>query len=67
MIIVEKGADFEFYSSTSKGAVQGNGYTFHARNVPHSTSFCFVKLIFFRGYIRTSYSQTCWNKRLLSP
>ncbi|PMD27831.1 glycoside hydrolase family 28 protein [Hyaloscypha hepaticicola] len=30
MIIVEHTTDFEFYSSTSNGAVQGYGYVFHA-------------------------------------
>ncbi|RDL37055.1 Glycoside hydrolase family 28 protein [Venustampulla echinocandica] len=32
MIVVDKATDFEFYSSTSKGAIQGNGYIFHADN-----------------------------------
>jgi rhamnogalacturonan hydrolase len=30
MILVESTTDFELYSSTSKGAMQGYGYTFHA-------------------------------------
>jgi hypothetical protein len=30
MFIVEHTTDFEFYSSTSNGAVQGYGYVFHA-------------------------------------
>ena len=30
MILVEDSTDFEFYSSTSKGAIQGYGYIFHA-------------------------------------
>ncbi|KAH8800026.1 pectin lyase fold/virulence factor [Hyaloscypha sp. PMI_1271] len=30
MIFIEHTTDFEFYSSTSKGAVQGYGYVFHA-------------------------------------
>ncbi|KAL1878126.1 hypothetical protein VTK73DRAFT_8006 [Phialemonium thermophilum] len=29
MIFIEKAKDFEFYSSTSKGAIQGYGYEFH--------------------------------------
>jgi rhamnogalacturonan hydrolase len=29
MIIVTGATDFEFYSSNSKGAMQGYGYTFH--------------------------------------
>jgi rhamnogalacturonan hydrolase len=29
MIVVENTDDFEFYSSNSKGAIQGYGYTFH--------------------------------------
>lgn len=34
MIYVGNTNDFEMYSSTSKGAMQGYGYTFHARMVP---------------------------------
>lgn len=30
MIFVEHTTDFEFYSSTSAGAIQGDGYIFHA-------------------------------------
>jgi rhamnogalacturonan hydrolase len=30
MIFIEHTTDFEFYSSTSGGAIQGNGYVFHA-------------------------------------
>lgn len=30
MILVEHATDFELYSSTSKGAMQGYGYIFHA-------------------------------------
>lgn len=30
MIFIEHSTDFELFSSTSKGAVQGNGYVFHA-------------------------------------
>lgn len=30
MIFVEHTTDFEFFSSTSAGAIQGYGYTFHA-------------------------------------
>ncbi|TVY84860.1 Rhamnogalacturonase A [Lachnellula suecica] len=30
MIFIEHTTDFEFYSSTSAGAIQGYGYTFHA-------------------------------------
>lgn len=29
MIYIEKTKNFEFYSSTSKGAIQGNGYELH--------------------------------------
>jgi len=29
MIYIEKAKDFEFYSNTSKGAMQGYGYEFH--------------------------------------
>jgi rhamnogalacturonan hydrolase len=29
MIYIEKAKNFEFYSSTSKGAVQGYGYEMH--------------------------------------
>ncbi|KAF4555207.1 Rhamnogalacturonase B-like protein [Elsinoe fawcettii] len=29
MIFVQRTSDFEFFSSTGKGAVQGNGYVFH--------------------------------------
>lgn len=29
MIYIEKSKNFEFYSSTSEGAVQGNGYELH--------------------------------------
>lgn len=29
MIMIEHGSDFELFSSTSKGAIQGNGYVFH--------------------------------------
>ncbi|OBT49765.1 hypothetical protein VE04_10014, partial [Pseudogymnoascus sp. 24MN13] len=32
MIIVENTSDFEFFSRTSKGAMQGYGYVFHAQN-----------------------------------
>ena len=32
MIVIEKGSDFEMYSSTSQGAIQGYGYTYHASN-----------------------------------
>ena len=31
MIMIEHATDFEMFSSTSKGAVQGNGYVFHAQ------------------------------------
>ncbi len=31
MIFIEHSTDFEFYSANSKGAVQGYGYVFHAR------------------------------------
>jgi rhamnogalacturonan hydrolase len=30
MIVIDKGSDFEFYSNTSKGAIQAYGYIFHA-------------------------------------
>jgi rhamnogalacturonan hydrolase len=30
MIFIEHTTDFEFYSSTSAGAIQGYGYVFHA-------------------------------------
>ncbi|OJJ08632.1 hypothetical protein ASPVEDRAFT_57663 [Aspergillus versicolor CBS 583.65] len=30
MIMIEHSSDFEFFSSTSKGAIQGYGYEFHA-------------------------------------
>lgn len=29
MIMIEHGTDFEMFSSTSEGAIQGNGYVFH--------------------------------------
>jgi len=29
MIAINGGSDFEMYSSTSAGAIQGYGYTFH--------------------------------------
>jgi rhamnogalacturonan hydrolase len=29
MIAINGGSDFELYSSTSKGAIQGYGYVFH--------------------------------------
>lgn len=29
MLFIEHGTDFEMFSSTSKGAIQGNGYEFH--------------------------------------
>ena len=29
MIFIEHGSDFEMFSSTGKGAIQGNGYVFH--------------------------------------
>lgn len=29
MIYIKKASNFEFYSSTSRGAVQGYGYEFH--------------------------------------
>ena len=32
MIAIESGSDFEFFSSTSKGAMQGYGYVFHEQN-----------------------------------
>jgi len=32
MIVIDKGSDFEMYSSTSKGAIQAYGYVFHAGN-----------------------------------
>jgi rhamnogalacturonan hydrolase len=32
MILVNKSTDVEFYSSTSKGAIQGYGYIFHKIN-----------------------------------
>jgi hypothetical protein len=32
MILVNKGRDVEIYSGTSKGAVQGYGYVFHAKD-----------------------------------
>lgn len=32
MIIVENTSDFEFFSSTSKGAIQGYGYVFLSKN-----------------------------------
>ncbi len=31
MILIENTTDFELYSSTSKGAIQGYGYVFHSR------------------------------------
>jgi len=31
MFMVEHGSDFEFFSSTGKGAIQGNGYILHAQ------------------------------------
>lgn len=31
MIMIEHTTDFELFSSTSKGAIQGNGYIFHAQ------------------------------------
>jgi rhamnogalacturonan hydrolase len=30
MFMIEHTTDFEMYSSTSKGAIQGYGYTFHS-------------------------------------
>lgn len=30
MVSIDSTTDFEFYSSTSKGAIQGNGYEFHS-------------------------------------
>jgi hypothetical protein len=30
MIYIERTTDFEFYSSTSAGAIQGYGYVYHA-------------------------------------
>ena len=32
MIFIEHSNDFELFSSTSKGAIQGNGYIFHAKD-----------------------------------
>jgi rhamnogalacturonan hydrolase len=32
MIIIDGGSDFEFFSQTSKGAIQGYGYTFLSQN-----------------------------------
>jgi len=32
MIVIDRGSDFEMYSSTSKGAIQAYGYVFHAGN-----------------------------------
>lgn len=29
MIVIEHSSDIEFFSSTGKGAIQGNGYIFH--------------------------------------
>ena len=34
MIYIEKTKNFEFYSSTSRGAVQGYGYEFHKCESP---------------------------------
>ncbi|PNS21138.1 hypothetical protein CAC42_3476 [Sphaceloma murrayae] len=31
MILVQRTSDFEFFSSTGKGAVQGNGYVYHQK------------------------------------
>lgn len=31
MFMIEHSSDFELFSSTSRGAVQGSGYEFHAR------------------------------------
>ncbi|GAB7351037.1 hypothetical protein MBLNU459_g1521t1 [Dothideomycetes sp. NU459] len=31
MFMIEHSTDFEFFSSTSKGAIQGNGYVLHAK------------------------------------
>lgn len=33
MIFIEHTTDFEMYSSTSKGAMQGYGYVFHAGKI----------------------------------
>jgi rhamnogalacturonan hydrolase len=33
MIFIEHTTDFEMFSSTSAGAVQGYGYTFHAGKI----------------------------------
>jgi hypothetical protein len=35
MILIEHSTDFELYSSTSKGAIQGYGYTFHSCKFSH--------------------------------
>lgn len=32
MIVVEHTTDFEMFSGTSKGAMQGYGYVFHAQS-----------------------------------
>lgn len=32
MIFIQKTTDIEIYSSTSRGAIQGNGYEFHKDN-----------------------------------
>ncbi len=45
MIFIEKTKDFEFYSSTSKGAMQGYGYEFHrGKQLLISVSVCVVLL-----------------------
>lgn len=38
MIVIDRGSDFEMYSSTSKGAIQANGYIFHAGKSCNFTS-----------------------------
>ena len=38
MIVIDKGSDFEFYSSTSKGAIQAYGYVFHAGTLYRSST-----------------------------
>ncbi len=39
MIIVEHTTDFEFFSSTSQGAIQGYGYEFHKCELFYLTNF----------------------------
>jgi hypothetical protein len=39
MFTIEHTTDFEMYSSPSKGAIQGYGYTFHTYEITRSDNF----------------------------